>query len=238
MSTPERMTDLERLVVLILDAGLDPLESTHITTPQYEHFANLTERICEGGIGGRGRCLAMMPKAWSDAIAAVYNAAHELICELRAERERADEQGRMRNEVLSLLSTEIAERDSLRQQLDQVDDVLIVNWVGPREDGDYRQALADLVRNSIQEHDDPAISEVADKRRKELDSLRQQLATAQADYQTVLKYGASCEEKLETAEEDTAKRIACRIREVFASMSNPLYGVVADWIESDDWRQK
>lgn len=33
-----------------------------------------------------------------------------------------------------------------------VDDVLIVNWVGPRIDGDYKRALGDLVTSAISEH--------------------------------------------------------------------------------------
>ena len=43
----------------------------------------------------------------------------------------------------------------------EVDDVLVVNWVGPRKDNDYRKALHDLVSNAIQQHDDPQISESA-----------------------------------------------------------------------------
>lgn len=39
----------------------------------------------------------------------------------------------------------LADRNRLKAALDQVDDVLVVNWVGPRVDGDYRKALHDLV---------------------------------------------------------------------------------------------
>jgi hypothetical protein len=59
----------------------------------------------------------------------------------------------------------------LREQLDQVDDVLVVNWITVK-DGDYRKALHDLVTWNIQIHDDPAVSEVAAKRQAEIDELK------------------------------------------------------------------
>lgn len=40
----------------------------------------------------------------------------------------------------------------LRSIVDTVDDVLVVNWVGPRKDGDYRKALADLVQDALRDH--------------------------------------------------------------------------------------
>lgn len=47
--------------------------------------------------------------------------------------------------------------------ISEVEDVLTVNWIVAK-DGGYRTALHELVTRSIQEHDDPAISEVAAKR--------------------------------------------------------------------------
>lgn len=52
----------------------------------------------------------------------------------------------------------------------QVDDVLTVNWIGVK-DGDYRQALNDLVTFSIQVHDDPAVSSLAKQRQDEHEEL-------------------------------------------------------------------
>ena len=63
-----------------------------------------------------------------------------------------------------------AERDELKAIVDQVDDVLVVNWIAAK-DGDYRQALHDLVTTNIAEHDDPAISSVAKARQDERDKL-------------------------------------------------------------------
>lgn len=75
------------------------------------------------------------------------------------------------NENQRLTSELEAAKDSLRQ----VDEVLVVNWVGPRKDGDYTKALADLVTFNIQIHDDPQVSEVAAKRKQEYDALREGL---------------------------------------------------------------
>jgi hypothetical protein len=41
--------------------------------------------------------------------------------------------------------------------LEQVDDVLIVNWITAK-DNDYRKALADLVSMNIAQHDDPVLA--------------------------------------------------------------------------------
>lgn len=65
-----------------------------------------------------------------------------------------------------------AECERLRRIVDQVDDVLVVNWVGPRKDGDYRKALADLITFNIQIENDPAVSLTAKMRQIELESLR------------------------------------------------------------------
>lgn len=67
----------------------------------------------------------------------------------------------------------MGERDAALASLSQVDEVLVVNWVGPRVDGDYTKALADLVTSSIQIHDDPAVSEVAAKRLEEITRLKE-----------------------------------------------------------------
>ena len=52
----------------------------------------------------------------------------------------------------------LADRNRLKAALDQVDDVLVVNWVGPRVDGDYRKALHDLVAFNIQIATEPAMN--------------------------------------------------------------------------------
>lgn len=83
------------------------------------------------------------------------------------------------------LAEESNAADQLRSQLYAVDEVLIINWVGPRKDGDYRKALADLITTALREHDDPLISEVArerlNERLKERDDLKAQLEQARAD---------------------------------------------------------
>lgn len=65
-------------------------------------------------------------------------------------------------------------QDNARLQaiVDAVDEVLVVNWVGPRKDGDYRKALHDLITQNIKEHDDPAISEIAQQRQALLEACR------------------------------------------------------------------
>ena len=73
------------------------------------------------------------------------------------------------------------QRDKLQKDLDIVDSVLSVHWVGPRKDGDYRLALHHLVTTAIREHDDPKISEVAAKRRDELERLRRAVLNQCAD---------------------------------------------------------
>lgn len=67
--------------------------------------------------------------------------------------------------------TVIAAKNKACEDLEAVDEVLIVNFVGPRKDGDYRKALHDLVTKVIMEHDDPAVSEVAAKRQALLAKL-------------------------------------------------------------------
>jgi hypothetical protein len=71
----------------------------------------------------------------------------------------------------------------------QVDEVLIVNNVGPRTDGDYRKALHDLITLNIQIHDDPAVSEVAAKRAAEIERLtKERDAARQACEQHILDW--------------------------------------------------
>lgn len=57
-----------------------------------------------------------------------------------------------------------------RAYLRQIDDVLLVSWIVV-ENGDYKQALNDLVTWNIQVHDDPAVSEVAKERQDKLEAL-------------------------------------------------------------------
>lgn len=45
-----------------------------------------------------------------------------------------------------------AELKTLQEQISEVDEILIVNWVGPRKDGDYRKSLSDLIRTAVMEH--------------------------------------------------------------------------------------
>jgi hypothetical protein len=81
-----RLDELERLEKA---SDLDPLRSTHITSPGYTHFANLAEVLTDDGrtVIGRGRCLAMMPRQWADWIAAIDNAAAALLAVARAAEE-------------------------------------------------------------------------------------------------------------------------------------------------------
>lgn len=44
------------------------------------------------------------------------------------------------------LETEVTRLQSI---VDQIDEVLVVNWVGPRKDGDYKKALHDLMGFAI-----------------------------------------------------------------------------------------
>ena len=65
------------------------------------------------------------------------------------------------------LRSQIAELQNIKGQILEV---LVVNWI-PLKDNDYRQALAQLVENAIQEHDDPALSNVAQERQSAADKL-------------------------------------------------------------------
>lgn len=76
---------------------------------------------------------------------------------------------------------EDAEIARLQKIVNDVDDVLVVNWVGPREDGDYKKALANLIQQNIIEHDDPSISESAAARISELATLRTRAESAERD---------------------------------------------------------
>lgn len=73
------------------------------------------------------------------------------------------------------------ERDAALSKLEQVDEILICNWVGPRKDGDYRKALQDLISTSIREHNDPLISESAKLSEDRNAELRDRLARAESD---------------------------------------------------------
>jgi len=59
----------------------------------------------------------------------------------------------------------------LRAKLDQVDDVLMLDHIAA-VNGDYRKALHELVSFEIQIHDDPAVSEIAAKRKADVAELR------------------------------------------------------------------
>lgn len=47
--------------------------------------------------------------------------------------------------------------EQIAADLEQVDDVLIVDWITVK-DNDYRKALADLVTSNIAQHDDPVLN--------------------------------------------------------------------------------
>lgn len=73
------------------------------------------------------------------------------------------------------LETQIKQLEEIKAQ---VDDVLVINWCGPRVDNDYCKALHDLITWNIQVHDDPQVSEVAKKRQDEKAALEQKLEWA------------------------------------------------------------
>ncbi len=82
---------IDELLALHERADIDPLQSTHIISTGFTHLANLTERIQEGGgKGGRGRCLAMIPKEWADYLAALDNRTPALLRVLRTLLEERD----------------------------------------------------------------------------------------------------------------------------------------------------
>lgn len=92
-------------------------------------------------------------------------------------RQHSDSSWKQHNQALRAeLERVKGERNALGESLNQVDEVLVVNWVGPRKDGDYRRALYDLVSFNIQIHDDPQVSEVAANRQQQNQALREGLA--------------------------------------------------------------
>jgi len=105
-----------------------------------------------------------------------------IIAQLEAQVKAESEGYQAKEQECDRLRTE---NERLNKIVDTVDDVLIVNWVGPRKDGDYRRALADLVTQSIQIHDDPAVSEIAAARKQEYDRLRSELETWKAAWQSL-----------------------------------------------------
>lgn len=57
----------------------------------------------------------------------------------------------IRRETVDMLREIAARMETLINLLEEIDDVLIVNWVGPRKDGDYRKALANLISINVSE---------------------------------------------------------------------------------------
>jgi hypothetical protein len=114
--------DLDRLEQLAAAKDLDPLMSSHITSPGYTHMANLTEIID----GGRARCVAMLPKGWSDWLAAIDNAAPALIARAR----RADE---LEQEVARLKDADVEHEASFDLRW-KADLRAIERWRGARKD--------------------------------------------------------------------------------------------------------
>lgn len=82
MPTDERdPMPLAELRAKVEAMDLDALKSTHIISPGYELWANLTEVLSGDGrkIIGRGRCIGMLPIPWADGLAAIRNNAERLI---------------------------------------------------------------------------------------------------------------------------------------------------------------
>lgn len=71
------------------------------------------------------------------------------------------------------LDAALEREKALQKNLDQVDEILTVNWVGPRVDGDYRKALHDLITRCIDIENDPRVSSTAKARQDELNDLRE-----------------------------------------------------------------
>jgi hypothetical protein len=73
----------------------------------------------------------------------------------------------------------VKERDAriaeLEAQLAAVDDVLICNWVGPRADGNYRKALADLIQGAMTEARELAAPHPDTARLDKVEALRLQI---------------------------------------------------------------
>lgn len=90
----------------------------------------------------------------------------------------------MLDTATATIARQVEELAAVKDSLRQVNEVLVVNWVGPRKDGDYTKALADLVTFNIQIHDDPQVSEVAAKRKQERDALRDGLEKLAASLPT------------------------------------------------------
>ncbi len=76
------------------------------------------------------------------------------------------------------------ERDKLAAGLAQVDDILHVNFIGVK-DNNYREAIHGLISWEIKVHDDPAVSEVAAKRKAEYDKLAAQVEKLRAFAQEI-----------------------------------------------------
>ncbi len=96
---------IDELVLLANKADLDPLKSTHIISPGFTHMANLTEHIQEGGgKGGRGRCLAMIPKEWADYIAALDNRTPALLRVLRCALKQINAQADLDHDEIDQLT--------------------------------------------------------------------------------------------------------------------------------------
>lgn len=87
-NTPITDAELAEVKRLIAVAKLGPMVSVHITTPRYEHCANLCTRL-EGH--KLDYPVAMMQAEWADVIAATFNAFGPILARLEAaERERDD----------------------------------------------------------------------------------------------------------------------------------------------------
>lgn len=79
--------------------------------------------------------------------------------------------------LLEFFDNELQKKKKLQDSIYQVDDVLMVNWVGPRKDGDYRKSLNDLIDYNIKIHDDTCVSKEAQAKVDELCDLHLEIAT-------------------------------------------------------------
>lgn len=87
--TDAELAEVKRLIAV---AKLGPMVSVHITTPRYEHCANLCTRL-EGHKSDYP--VAMMQAEWADVIAATFNAFGPVLARLEAAERERDERTTM-----------------------------------------------------------------------------------------------------------------------------------------------
>lgn len=125
-----------------------------------------------------------------------------------------------------------AERDAAIQRAESaeeivqtIDEVLVVNWVGPRVDGDYRRALGELVANAATKHDDPSLDEAA--------ALHQSTIAAQTEEIRVLRDALEHTKGFLKHREDSQEVCydwcpLCRVESALAATPQPASATVAE----------